>query len=201
MPDLWLWLTVAGLGALHALNPATGWVFAAAWAVQSRESSLALSALLPIAAGHFTSIALVYAVMTLGLALDRVVLQYATVGLLIATAALLVLPKHAAKRVPVPVTPVALALCSFLTSTAHGAGLMLVPALIPLCMGDAPAGPITTSGSLTLVLAAVAIHTATMLAVTGAIAVGAHRAFDVAPGILRVLRQRRPAIRITARST
>lgn len=32
MTGLWPWLAVAGLDALHALNPATGWALAAAWA-------------------------------------------------------------------------------------------------------------------------------------------------------------------------
>lgn len=185
MADLWPWLAVAGLGAVHALNPATGWMFAAVWAVRSRNPSPALSAVLPIAAGHFTSIALVCALAVLGLAVDRAVLQCATVGLLIGTAALVLVPKHAVKRVPAPVAPVAFALWSFVTSTAHGAGLMLLPALIPLCMGDGSARQITTSGSLAVALAALTIHTATMLAVTGAATVGAQRVLEAAPRRLR----------------
>ena len=73
-------------------------------------------------------------------------------------------------------------------STAHGAGLMLVPALIPLCMGDAPAREITASGSLTLALAAVGVHTAAMLAVTGVIATGVCQGFDAGARLLRSLR-------------
>jgi hypothetical protein len=57
-------------------------------------------------------------------------------------------------------------------SSAHGAGLMLVPALIPICTGDAPARQITAPSSLLLALAAVAVHSAAMLAVTGAMATG-----------------------------
>jgi hypothetical protein len=53
--------------------------------------------------------------------------------------------------------------------TLHGAGLMLVPALIPLCLAGSPAREITASGSLLLALAAVGVHMAAMLAVTGAI--------------------------------
>ena len=30
MDSLWPWLAVAGMGALHGLNPATGWLLAAA---------------------------------------------------------------------------------------------------------------------------------------------------------------------------
>lgn len=79
-----------------------------------------------------------------------------------------------------------LALWSFMMSTAHGAGLMLVPALIPLCMSEAPAArEITASGSLALAFAAVAVHMVAMLAVTGAAAVGASRGFDIALALFR----------------
>jgi NhaP-type Na+/H+ or K+/H+ antiporter len=85
----------------------------------------------------------------------------------------------------VPAGHAGLALWSFIMSTAHGAGLMLVPALIPLCMGDASAREITASGSLTLALAAVGVHTAAMLAVTGVIATGVCRGFDAGARLLR----------------
>ena len=86
MASLWPWLAVAGAGALHGLNPAAGWMFAAAWGVRSRDRAQALRALLPIAAGHATSVALVAAAVALGLSLDRVVLQGSAVGLLIVVA-------------------------------------------------------------------------------------------------------------------
>ncbi|WP_318841030.1 hypothetical protein [Noviherbaspirillum aerium] len=57
-------------------------------------------------------------------------------------------------------------------ATAHGAGLMLLPALIPLCMGNGAARQVAASDSLLPALVAVAIHTAAMLAVTGLIAAG-----------------------------
>src|SRR6266566_803101 len=56
-----------------------------------------------------------------------------------------------------------LLLWSFLMAGAHGAGLMVVPALMPLCLGpdaDSAAGPLAVS------VLAVAVHTAAMLAVT-----------------------------------
>ncbi|WP_374384255.1 hypothetical protein, partial [Thermomonas sp.] len=70
---------------------------------------------------------------------------------------------------------VGLALWSFVASTAHGSGMMLVPALVPLCLGDAPAGEITASGSLMLALAAVAVHALAMIGTLGLIAVGTVR--------------------------
>ena len=185
------WLAVAAVGALHGLNPATGWMFAAGWGLHSRDRKQALRALMPIAAGHATSIVLVAAAVALGLSMDRLVLQALAGGLLVAVATLQ-LRGRAAKRARVPVGHAALALWSFMMSTAHGAGLMLVPALIPLCMGDAPAREITASGSLTLALAAVGVHTAAMLAVTGAIAAGVCHGFGTAASLLRTLVRKPP---------
>ena len=76
------------------------------------------------------------------------------------------------------------ALWSFLMATAHGAGLMLVPALVPLCLADNPAREITASGSLVLALAAVGVHTAAMLATTGVIATGVCRGVAMHPRML-----------------
>jgi hypothetical protein len=63
--------------------------------------------------------------------------------------------------------------------------MMLVPVLMPLCMGNAPAREITASGSLTLALAAVGVHTAAMLAVTGVIAIGVCRGIEAGASLLR----------------
>ena len=52
------WLAVAGLGALHGLNPATGWILATASGLRSGDRRRALRALAPIAAGHAASVAL-----------------------------------------------------------------------------------------------------------------------------------------------
>ncbi len=195
MASLWPWLALAGIGALHGLNPATGWMFAAAWGVHSRDRAQALRALLPIAVGHATSVALVAAAVAFGLAMDRVVLQALAGGLLVALLVIMAmvhLSDRTAKRARAPAGHAGLALWSFMMSTAHGAGLMLVPALIPLCIGDAPAREITASGSLTLALAAVGIHTAAMLAVTGVIATGVCRGFDAGACLLRSLRRKPP---------
>jgi uncharacterized membrane protein len=178
MASLWPWLAVMGLGALHGLNPATGWMWAAAWGLGSRDRSQALRALLPIAAGHATSIALVAAAVAVGLSMNRDLLLAIASGLLAIVATLHLLNRTGGKT-RVPAGHAALGLWSFMMSTAHGAGLMLVPALIPLCAGSGPARQITASGSLILALAAVAVHTAAMLAVTGMIASGICRGFGV----------------------
>jgi hypothetical protein len=191
MASLWPWLAVAGLGALHGLNPAAGWMFAAAWGVRSRDRAQALRALMPIAAGHAASVALVGAAVVFGLAMDRVVLQVLAGGLLV-VALMLHLSGRTPRMARAPAGHAGLALWSFMMSTAHGAGLMLVPALIPLCMGDASAREITASGSLALALAAVGVHTAAMLAVTGAIASGVCRGFDAGARFIRGLEREPP---------
>lgn len=181
--SLWPWLAVAGLGALHGLNPATGWMWAAAWGLRSGERKQALRALVPIAAGHAAAVALVAGAVVLGLAMDRFALQVLAGGLLAALAVL-----HLSGRAPgaarAPAGHAGLALWSFMVSSAHGAGLMLVPALVPLCAGDAPVLEMTASGPLALALVAVGVHTAAMLAVTGLVATGACRGVDAAARLL-----------------
>ena len=182
MASFWPWLAVAGVGALHGLNPASGWMFAAAWGVHSRDRAKALRALMPIAVGHATSVALVAGAIAVGLSMDRIAMQVLAGGLL-AIVLICHLSGHKGRRAPAG--NAGLALWSFMMSTAHGAGLMLVPVLMPLCMGNAPAREITASGSLTLALAAVGVHTAAMLAVTGMIAFGVCRGFDAGASLLR----------------
>lgn len=166
---VWLWLSVAGFGALHGLNPATGWMFASAWGVRSGDRTQALRALMPIAIGHVTSIALIAGAVALGLSMDRDAMQILSGALLVVVAVLHVSGRKS-RRVKVPVGHAGLALWSFMMSTAHGAGLMLVPAMFALCVGETATREI--GGSLTLALATVGVHTVAMLVVTGAMATG-----------------------------
>ena len=174
MESLWPWLVVAGVGAFHGLNPATGWMWAAAWGVRSKDRRQALRALVPIAVGHAASVALVAAAVAFGMSMDRLAMQVAA-GSLVVVFAGLHFSGRTPKAVRVPAGHAGLALWSFMMATAHGAGLMLVPALIPLCMGGTAAQEAGASGSLMLALAAVGVHTAAMLAVTGLVASGVCR--------------------------
>ena len=177
MTSFWPWLPVAGLGALHGLSPANGWMFAAGCGVHSRDRGKALRTLMPIAFGHAASVGLVAGAFAMGLSMDRVAMQIVAGGLLVIVA-ICQLSKRIAKPVKVPAGNIGLALWSFMMSSAHGAGLMLVPVLMPLCLGNASPREITASDSLMLALGAVGVHTVAMLVTTGVIAIAVCRGFD-----------------------
>ena len=181
MANLWPWVMVAGAGALHGLNPSAGWMLATACGVRSRDGRDALRALMPIAAGHAASIGMLAAVVALGLSMDGRPLLVLS-GAMLLVVVLLRVSRRSARLWRAPAGRVGLALWSFMVSTVHGTGMMLVPALIPLCLGDSPAREIAASGSLPMVFAAVGLHMAAMLSVTGLVALGACRGIDALRG-------------------
>jgi hypothetical protein len=73
-----------------------------------------------------------------------------------------------------------LGLWSLLMASAHGAGLMLLPVVLPLCLTATPGAALTSGGSLAIALAALGVHTAAMLAVIAAIAVAVYEWLGVA---------------------
>jgi hypothetical protein len=177
MTSLWPWFAIAGAGALHGLNPAAGWAFGA-WAGRGGALPM-LRALMPVAAGHVCAV-LVVAVavpiaLQLGLQFHPVLAQGIAAALLFAVVARHVLGRRHACH-SAPATRTAVALWSFIVGTAHSAGWMLVPALVPLCASDAAVREITASGSIALAVAAVGVHLAAMLATTAAMAAGARSA-------------------------
>jgi hypothetical protein len=173
-------LTFAGLGLFHGLNPAMGWLFAVALGLHRQSRAAVLLALPPIAAGHALAIWIVAAaVVTLGLRIDPVAARVVAGVLLLAWAGYHWMYGHRHRvRVGMTVGIAGLAAWSFLMATAHGAGLMLLPALLPLC-----AMPQVAGGSIALSLEAAAVHTLTMLAATALIALLVYDWFGV--GFLR----------------
>jgi hypothetical protein len=171
--EYWPWLILAGLGAFHGLNPAMGWLFAVALGLHRNSRVIIVQALPAIALGHAVSIATVAgAVVLAGIAIRADALLAGSGILLIGWAIYHQLYGHRHRvRVGLRTGLAGLALWSFLMATAHGAGLMVLPALIPLCLADSPLGEIAVEGSVGIMLAAVGIHTAAMLAVTGTIAI------------------------------
>lgn len=175
MAALWPWLAIAGLGALHGLSPANGWLLAAACGVHARDPAQARRALGPIACGQVASMGALAWAVSRGLSLDRTLMRELAVALLVFA----VLSWLAVGRSPPSIRfgarmrTAGLALGTFLMAAAHGAGLMLVPALVPLCAG-AGGSRLAAAGSspLAAAAAAMAVHTAAMLLVAGLLATG-----------------------------
>ncbi len=152
---LWPWLALAGLGLFHGINPAMGWLFAVALGLNRRSQRIVLLSLVPIALGHAAAVAaVVAAVLALGLVVDHTVLMRLAAAVLIGWAAWHAVYGHRRRvRVGMQTGLIGLALWSFLMASAHGAGLMLIPVLAPLCLSSAPAQTLT-AGSVPVALAA-----------------------------------------------
>jgi hypothetical protein len=176
-PGPWLALTL--LGAFHGLNPAMGWLFSVSRGLQERARSAVLGSLLPISVGHALSIGAVVVLFGWArLGLEPGPLRVASGSLLIGFGLFKALkpfahPRWVGMRVGAP----SLVLWSFLMASGHGAGLMLLPALGAIAAGspaaaDAHLAALGTSvASPGVAAAAIAVHTASMLIVSAAVAV------------------------------
>ena len=109
-----------------------------------------------IACGHAASMALAAAAVAFRLPLDRLALQWGAGLLLAAVLACCWHKGHALAG------QAGMALWAFITSMAHGAGLVMMPALMTICGTGA-------TGALPQALAAVGLHLAAMLAANGAV--------------------------------
>jgi hypothetical protein len=167
--EFWPWLALAGLGLFHGLNPAMGWLFAVALGLHRGSQRVVLLSLVPIAVGHAAAVAAVLlAVLALGLVIDHTILVRLAAIVLIGWAAWHALYGHQRRvRVGMQTGLLGLVLWSFLMASSHGAGLMLIPALEPIC-GSALSAPEAMSGT-PLVLAALGVHSAAMLATIAAV--------------------------------
>ncbi|HZT49282.1 MAG TPA: hypothetical protein VFA64_15005 [Hyphomicrobiaceae bacterium] len=178
--DTWPWLALAGLGAFHGLNPGMGWLFAVALGLHRGDRRIVWLSPLAIAAGHALSVAAVAAAFVwAGLVIDAGVVRVLAGLLLVGWAGYHWAYGHRHRvRFGMQVGLVGLAAWSFAMATAHGAGLMLWPALMPLCLRT---GTETAAiGPMAAAVAGVGVHTLAMLIVTTAIAVAVHAWLDLA---------------------
>ena len=174
MHALWPWFAVVGLGVYHGVNPAMGWLFAAALGFHRGRRSVVAQSLIPIAIGHLLSIAVVAeAVLVLGVIINgRLLLMVAGGGLILWALYHLMYGSRHQARIGMHAGFAGLLAWSFLMASAHGAGLMLVPALAPLCLSGAGTGDLTAAGAPLLnSLAAVGVHTIATASVSGIIAI------------------------------
>lgn len=152
----------------HGLNPAMGWLFAVALGLHRHSRQAVLLALTPIALGHALAIGVVAAFgVAIGLVIDAGAVRVGAGAILIAWAAYHWRYGHRHRvRVGMTTGLAGLVLWSFLMATAHGAGLMLVPALMPLCASTSA----IADEPWAVAAAVVGVHTLATLAVTAVIA-------------------------------
>jgi len=153
-----------------------GWLFAVALGLHRGSRSVVVQSLIPIAIGHLLSITLVAgAVLALGLVIDRgSLLIVAGCGLVLWALYHLAYRSRHQARIGMRAGFAGLLGWSFLMASAHGAGLMVAPTLVPLCLsGSATDGTIAT-GPAFYSLAAVGVHTAAVVAVSGLIAIAVY---------------------------
>jgi hypothetical protein len=168
------WAVLLALGAFHGINPGMGWLFAVALGLQRRERGAVLRALPPIALGHALSVAAVVALLgVLGTVMAPRALSAVAAAGLIGFGGYLFLRRRHLRWVGMRLRPRELVAWSFLMSTAHGAGLMLMPVL--LSTGFHAAQPTTAlallgAGGADGALAAVTVHSAGMFVTMAGVA-------------------------------
>jgi hypothetical protein len=171
------------LGAFHGLNPAMGWLFALAIGFQARSRRAVVGAFGPIAIGHLASMAFtVLVVEELRVLSSDATIRIAGALALAAFASWRFASSHRHPRwVGMCLRRRELALWSFLMSTAHGAGLMLIPVVVGLQVGGHD--HMLTPSSLGPVTAVLLLHTAAMVGVAGVLALAVYEFVGV--GVLR----------------
>jgi hypothetical protein len=174
MTELWAWLALVGLGAFHGLNPAMGWLFAVALGMHQHDRRVVWLSAVPIALGHALSVAvLAAAFFWAGLIIDARIVRIGAGLVLIGWALYHWRYGHRHRvRFGMQTGLLGLGVWSFLMATAHGAGLMLWPVLMPLCIAAASepdgAGPLATA------IIGIGVHTLAMLVTTTVVAVAVY---------------------------
>ncbi len=174
MTDISPWLVLIALGAFHGLNPAMGWLFAVALGLHQKSRRVVLISLIPIALGHAAAIAVVvYAVVALGMAIDEGTFRILAGVLLISWGTYHLLYGHRhGLHIGFRTGLLGLAAWSFVMATAHGAGMMLIPVLLPLehAASGEHAHHMVATTSLWVATLAVIVHSLAMLITTGIVA-------------------------------
>ena len=174
-PAAMSWPALLALGAGHGINPAMGWLFAVALGLQRESRRAVWAALGPLAVGHAFAIGgAVVGAGLLGLMVPLAVLRWVTAGLLVGLGTYRLVRSRHLTFGGMQVGARELAIWSFLMASAHGAGLMVLPLVIP-----SGAHSIHQMSLLPLVVTSVEwsgvwatlVHTAGYLLVTGVLAV------------------------------
>jgi hypothetical protein len=126
-----MWLAVLGLGAFHGVNPGMGWLFAVALGLQEQRRWAVWRAMVPLGVGHALAVgAVVLVAAAAGTVVPRAILQLG-VGVLLVSLGVYKLVRHRHPRYGgMRVGMMGLTVWSFLMATAHGAGIMVLPAVL-----------------------------------------------------------------------
>ncbi len=170
-----VWLMLL-LGAYHGINPGMGWLFAVALGMQEQKGSALAKSLVPIAVGHALAIGIVVLAATLlGMVLPLMAIRYGVAVLMLGLGIYCLVGHWHPRWIRMRVGFLDLTTWSFLMASAHGAGLMVLPALLgggTVEAADQMAGHhrMAASASPLAGMLATAVHTTAYLAVTGMIA-------------------------------
>jgi hypothetical protein len=195
-------LTMMAFGAYHGLNPGMGWLFALSVGLQKRNDRAIWSSLLPIAAGHASSLALVAGLVFVSAHyISTSMLEITTALILIGFGIYKIFNYYRHPRwVGMQVGARDLTWWSFLMATAHGAGLMIAPLVLTLalpCVDSGMSSMAMTGGHTHMAMAqadmamgadlsivlGILMHTLAMLAVMALLAWFVYKKFG-----LRILR-------------
>jgi hypothetical protein len=180
-----LWMMLL-LGAYHGINPGMGWLFAVALGMQEQKGSAVVRSLIPIAIGHALAIgSVVLMAAVLGMTLPLTAIRYSVAAILIGLGIYSLVRHQHPRWVRMQVGFRDLTLWSFLTASAHGAGLMVVPVLLHSNTVEAQGqmaahNHMAPAGSPLAGMLATGVHTMAYLAVTGLVAWVVYRKLGLA---------------------
>jgi hypothetical protein len=167
----WGWPALLLLGAYHGVNPGMGWLFAVALGMQEQRRAAVARSLLPITLGHALAIAVAVGVAgVLGIVVSRDHLEWIVAAALFALGGYRFIRHRHPRGGGMRVGFGDLTGWSFLVASAHGAGLMVLPILFGLPVGEHAGHSGGQSLSWPLAALAVGIHTAGYLVVTALVA-------------------------------
>ena len=179
----WPWIPLILLGAYHGLNPGMGWLFALARGLQEKSRAALFGSLAPIALGHALAIALAIVLLRV---IQGIVpfhlLKYIVAGLLFLLGAFRLLRSRHPKGGGMRAGWWDLGWWSFLMASSHGAGLMVIPVLLARPgaghVHNMPTPDMAVHYSLSFLLAAVVVHTASLLLVAGTLALIFYQTYE-----------------------
>ena len=167
------WGMLLFLGAFHGINPGMGWLFAVALGMQENRAAAVWRAMLPLGVGHACAIALAVAAgLAAGVVMPTAAIRWPVAAILVAVGVRRLFRHRHPRWGGMRISSSGLTVWSFLVATAHGAGLMVLPVWLRMSTSAAAAHAQHLPGShdVTTGLAATAVHSASYLLVTAAVA-------------------------------